>query len=302
MTVATARIDEFVDRGNQITEAVAATARVCAQFLPKYELQPNTKSVTLTSVDRVTLNLDDVTTVPLTEIRVKFSLDWQQLSAADLGMPLYLVRKHAQAYCRLEDRLLLAGQAARPQDPQLPLGGVQVGAAVLPPIQPVKGVPGGEVERGHENPGLHRTDLRVAGRNIYNGIAKHHALLESQAVFGPWALVMGASLFDQSDRTTSDFVDSPRERIENLLGTRIHRTSILGDWTAILMGGASTPQDIARSSGEPMAPVDRAVALEPQLRFLRTDNDGRYEFAIVGSLALRVKDQDCILQIEFDKQ
>jgi hypothetical protein len=51
-----------------------------------------------------------------------------------------------------------------------------------------------------------------------------------------------------------------------------------------------------------MAPVDRAVALEPQLRFLRTDNDGRYEFAIVGSLALRVKDQDCILQIEFDKQ
>jgi hypothetical protein len=68
------------------------------------------------------------------------------------------------------------------------------------------------------------------------------------------------------------------------------------------MGGASTPQDIARSSGEPMAPVDRAVALEPQLRFLRTDNDGRYEFAIVGSLALRVKDQDCILQIEFDKQ
>jgi hypothetical protein len=107
MTVANGSIEEFLARGNQITETVGAAARICAQFLPKYELPLNTKSVILTNINKFTLAVDDVTTVPLTEIRVRFVLDWQQLSTTDLTTPLYIVRKNAQAYCRLEDRLML---------------------------------------------------------------------------------------------------------------------------------------------------------------------------------------------------
>src|SRR5262252_8656407 len=77
MTVANVRIEEFLDRGNQITQAVAASARICAQILPKYELPPNTKTVISTTVDPNTLAVDDVTTIPLAEIRVRFPLDWQ---------------------------------------------------------------------------------------------------------------------------------------------------------------------------------------------------------------------------------
>ena len=129
----------------------------------------------------------------------------------------------------------------------------------------------------------------------------YHSQLESKAVFGPWAIVMGVSLFDRSDRTEAGFVDSPRQRIENLLRTKVYRSNILPNWTAILMGGASSPQTMTHS-GEPMGPVDRAVALEPQLRFVRTDENGRFEFAIVGSLTLRVRDKDGIIQILFNKQ
>ena len=96
-------------------------------------------------------------------------------------------------------------------------------------------------------------------------------------------------------------MESPRERIENLLGTKVYRSNILDDWNAILMGGASSPQNMNRS-GEPMGPVDRAVALEPQLRFVRTDENGRFEFAIVGSLTLRIRDLDGIRYLVFKPQ
>ena len=52
MAITNVRIEEFLERGNQITEAVAASARICAQFLPKYELPPNTKTVISTSIER----------------------------------------------------------------------------------------------------------------------------------------------------------------------------------------------------------------------------------------------------------
>jgi len=295
MTVENVRIEEFVDRGNQITETVGATARICAQFLPKYELPPNTKSVTSTRINRATSVVDDVTTIPLTEIRMRFSLDWQQVSAGDLTTALFTVRKFAQAYCLLEDRLLLRGQALPPRNhQQLPLGDGQ--AIVLGQDQGLP--PGGEVQRGQANFGLSGADA-IPGdlEYIYDSIANGLSLLEDQT--GPWAIVMGAGLFDQSDRRDPHFDDSPRQRIENLLGTKAYRTTILTPLTAILIGGAASPEDVSRS-GEPMGPVDRAVALEPQLRFLGIDNQGQYAFAIVGSLALRVRDKDNIVRVEFE--
>jgi hypothetical protein len=266
--------------------------------------------VILTNINKFTLAVDDVTTVPLTEIRVRFVLDWQQLSTTDLTTPLYIVRKNAQAYCRLEDRLMLLGQGADPDQfpfPPPPGPGVVgvLGVPGVPGIPAVAGVPGvlgvvgAEVERGRVNSGLLGADKIYARSNdIYAGVAAGLFRLENDAVVGPWAIVMGTDLFDQADITQPGFVDSPRRRIESLLGTKAYRTSLLPKWTAILIGQAATAAEFSRSV-EPIGPVDRAVALEPQLRFLRTDNIGRYEFMIVGSLALRVKDKAGIVQIQF---
>jgi uncharacterized linocin/CFP29 family protein len=333
MTGANVRLDEFLDRGNQITETVASTARICAQFLPKYELPPNTKTVILMALDSDTFQVDDVSTIPLTEIRVSFSLDWQQLSS-DLAIPLYMVQKHAQEYCRLEDRLLLTGQVENPKEgsPQLEFlgkgadkpeasssgvisrrvtilrGYVNNGLSSVEPekLRPVK-VP--EVSRKRkegysdmEDYGdMEDYELGVPLSEIYTAIAKYHSDLEDRNVTGPWALVMGTKLFDASTRTEKGFVDSPRQRIETLLDTKVYRTGILPDLNAILMGGAATPNDLARS-GVPLGPVDRAVSLEPQLRSFGLDNQGRYVFAIVGSLALRLRDQSAIVQIQFPKK
>jgi hypothetical protein len=76
---------------------------------------------------------------------------------------------------------------------------------------------------------------------------------------------------------------------------------VLPGRTAILLGGAqpggAEPVDL---EGPPSGPVDRAVAVEPELRFLgNTDNQGRYEFWIIGGLALRLKDKWGVVQIFF---
>src|SRR5262249_6720284 len=153
------RIEEFLDRGNQVTETVARTARVAAQFLPKYTLPPSAKSVLIDTINDFG-QIDDVQTRPLTEIRVRFTVDWQQLSG-DLATALYLVRKAAQSYSRVEDRLLIWGQGGAAG--KLPFG---------PGVNLVPYVIGAEVERGYLSDGLISARATNAlESDIYEGIS-----------------------------------------------------------------------------------------------------------------------------------
>jgi hypothetical protein len=283
------RIDEFLDRGNQVTETVARTARVAAQFLPKYTLPPSAKSVLIDKINDLG-QLDDVQTRPLTEIRVPFTVDWQQLSG-DLATALYLVRKAAQTYSRVEDRLLIWGQGNAGN--QLPFG---------PGVQRVSKTVGAEVERGYPSDGLISGNAtNVLRADIYESISIAYRKLEDKATVGPWALAMADDIFDLAERTRVGFIESPRQQIENLLGSKIYRTSILPLGKAVLMGGAATSQSESAVSGpdEPAGPVDRAVALEPELRYLGPDQRGRHDFFIVGSLTLRIRDKDGLIALEF---
>ena len=125
-----------------------------------------------------------------------------------IWLRLYIiVHKQAQAYCRIEDRLLLVGQARVPEGNELPFA------------DEIKKIPktSGEIERGRINRGLSRGVIAKVAveEDIYSGVAKHHSLLESKAVFGPWAIVMGMGLFDRSDRTEARFCGiSPRANRE----------------------------------------------------------------------------------------
>jgi len=217
-------------------------------------------------------------------------VDWQQLSGDDLATALYQVRKAAQSYSRVEDRLLFWGQGA---DPQLPFG---------PGVHIVPDAIGVEIEGGYEHDGLIPDTANLASRrNIYEGVSTAYRDLENAAAVGPWALVVADDIFDLADRREQGFIDSPRERIENLLGSKIYRTSILPRRKAVLMGGAAIAQsetNLSRSDA-PAGPVDRAVALEPELRYVGIDDRGRYQFFIMGSLALRIRDASGIIAIDF---
>jgi hypothetical protein len=282
MNGAASRITEFMNSANPVVTTIVDKTRVAAEFLPKYELPPTAKQVTL---DRVVHDgtVDDVATIPLAEIWLRFAVDWQQLAESDMRTALGLTRIAAQTYSRLEDRLLFLGQ-----DDNLVLRG-----GPLPP--------GARVDRGSSNFGLLGAPAMNGQRDdIYAEVARAYGELETQSVAGPFALVMGSDLFDEADRTPAGYVESPRRRIENLLGRMVQRSSVLPAYTAVLVGGAiATPS--APAGVPPTGPVDRAVAVDPELRHLgNTDNQGRYEFWVVGALALRLKDSWGVVQILFD--
>jgi len=295
MNDAQTRINEFLNQGQELVSSVADAGRVAARLLPKYQLAPTAKQVV---ADHVLHNaageVDDVATIPLAEIWLRIAIDWQQLSEPSLRTALGLLRTGTQRYNRLEDRLLFLGQSNPAAGPPGPPFLLNPASQPLPPEQ--------RVDRGSENNGLLDVPfIRGYLNSVYDSVRAAHDRLTGNGIAGPFGIVMGAELADQADRTQAGFHESARKRIETLLGTEVLRSTVLADRTAILLGGAQAgnaqPSDLGVP---PSGPVDRAVALEPELRFLgNTDNQGRYEFWIVGGLALRLKDSWGVIKILF---
>ena len=288
MNDAQTRINEFLNQGQQLVSSVAQAGRVAARLLPKYQLPPTAKQVV---IDRVLHNgeVNDVATNPLAEIWLRITIDWQQLSDPSFRIALELLRTGTQTYSRLEDRLLFLGQS------------MAGGQLVLNPVaQPLP--PGQRVNRGVENDGLLDAPVEPGQWNlVYESVRAARDGLADNGISGPFGIVMGAELFDHAGLPIAGVPESPRQRIEQLLGTAVLRSTVLPGRIAIVLGGAQAGGiESADSDGPPSGPVDRAVAVEPELRFLgNTDNQGRYEFWIVGSLALRLKDTWGVVQLPF---
>jgi uncharacterized linocin/CFP29 family protein len=281
MQVAESSVKGFIDRASVAVTEAASKGRAAARFVPRYKLNPTTKQVI---ADVIVHNgtVNDVDTIPLTEIWVPFLVDWQWLGKDGMSPAISQARLAGQTYGRLEDRLLFLGQ-----DKNLALNG-----GALPP--------GVRIERGWPNDGLLSAPKLYGNKNdIYSGVAAAFGRLEAQAATGPFAIVMGSDLADKSEETPTNFTDSHRKRIERLLGSTVIRSTVIPSWIAILLSGAKSAD---ASSGDSFStgPVDRAVAVEPEVRHLgRIDDKGRYEFWVVGTLALRLKDAWGIFQILF---
>jgi hypothetical protein len=284
------RISQFIQLANPVIASTIANARVAAGFLPKYQLARTAKQVTVDRVNPAAGTVDDVDTIPLAEIWTCFFADWQQLEEPNLERALALVRGATQTYGRLEDRLLFLGQSLDAA------GNLVLNGGALPAVA--------RVLRGSVNDGLSGANFQIGDRNsIYEHVAAAYGILQDQSFAGPFAIAMGPELADRADQTPGGFLESPRRRIENLLGSMVRRSSVLAPWDAILLAGANPDRvrESASQSGLPSTgPVDRAVAVDPELRDLgRTDDQGRHEFWVVGDLALRVKDARGVIGINF---
>lgn len=280
------RISQFIPLANSVIASTIANARVAAGLLPKYQLARTAKNVTVDRLNPAAGTVDDVMTIPLAEIWTWFAADWQQLEGPNFERALTFAQNAARAYCRMEDRLLFLGQSGAP-------GNLVLNGGALPP--------GSQVDRGSVNDGLRGAGFQVGAQNcIYEDVAAAYAILQEESV-GPFAIAMGPALWDLADQTPAGFLELPRRRIENLLGSMVRRAPVLFPWDAILIGGASPdrlPESASQSSFP--GPVDRAVAVDPELRDLgETDPQGRHVFWVVGSLALRLKDVRGVIRIDF---
>src|SRR6185437_15270714 len=81
--------------------------RVVGHVIPTTKVGANDKTVALDRINALTGDIDDVTTMPLPEISIEFTLDLQQVQQPELTRALSLVRRAASDFARIEDEVLV---------------------------------------------------------------------------------------------------------------------------------------------------------------------------------------------------
>jgi hypothetical protein len=292
-----AGVNDLLAQAKAVVSRITKETRVAARILPKYQLDPRARQVPADRLNVASGTIDDVTTLPLFEISTQVTLDWQQLSEPGLFRAVGQVEVAARGYSQIEDRLLFLGFA-----PPAAGGGPMVGGQGLPART--------TVVRGYANLGLVNEGgfVRV-GRlsSMYEEISTALGVLEDNSHYGPFGLAMSTDLVDRANQRPIGFSETNRERIESLLRTVIHRTPVLPQGTAVLVSGAKQPGATEEPSSNgssavpappPTGPVDRALAVDPSLRFVQTNNLGQYVFAVYGVLTLRIKDPTGVITIK----
>jgi len=288
-------VEALVAQAKPVVDAALSESRVAAKVIPTMSLPRTARQVT---ADRVLHNegtIDQVQTIPLTEIWVRFTVEWQQLETADFAAALSSVSRAAQVYGRLEDRLLFRGEE------------LDAGKLVLSP-KGEKLPNGARVQNGYANQALLDDDLTLpwGTADVYEGVAAAYRSLQSRFVGGPYGLVLSSGVNAQSNLRAGNAY--PWQRMEALIKNKKHDSSVLPNNVALLIG-RSKPNgtDASDTAGDgqtsaPQGPVDIALAVPPEVRSLgEIDPMGRHVLWLYGSLALRLKDNWGVVKIVFSK-
>jgi uncharacterized linocin/CFP29 family protein len=275
-------------------------ARVVERVIPTKNVGANDKTVAIDRIDAQAGTIDDVTTIPLSEISVQFLLDKQQVQQPELTRALSLVRRAASDFARIEDEVFLRGLEAVGGDDYQPDG--------RPLLARVRIQRGRDRERydglagsarnallrpGHApGPGqLHLVQTSRLGRLDYGdlivaAVPEAIVLMEEAGHMGPYHLILGQRAFVAALTPNAPALVLPKDRIEPLLASPIRRSPALEPDEGVLV---STGGD----------PTDRVVAVEPTLRFFDTTALDQYRFRVYGVLAIRRKELAAVVQLLF---
>jgi hypothetical protein len=179
------------------------------------------------------------------------------------------------------------GLGFRPAFPPFPWPGLLAAAPAAVPVVPV---------------------TPLWGHGTFNAVADGIGILQGAAPaphHGPYGVILPFALY--ADATVSSPLalgqpvhqPSPRERIGALAEMGIHGTGTLPPFIA---GAAGAPalqigQGILISTGGNSVEIVRVA--EPTLQFLQVDGTGLYHFRVFQRFALRVKDNNALVLLNF---
>lgn len=271
------------EQWNQIDQVVSENVnavRITHKIMPTLELERTEKKVPIDLLDRRTMTIDDTTTIALAEVSIQFELDKQQVEEEALSRAMIVIKRAANNFARLEDHIVMNGLVNNPAGGLMPRGG-------LPPRA--------RVERGVLNGGLldpaHPPVYRQDGPNPYgdrmvDAVVRGITMLDAAGYLGPYLLVLSLRQFAEVNRPNRNSLVLPSDRIEPMLDKPIFRSPVLPPPSGLLMSIGGDP-------------TDRAVAIEPILRYIRTDGNDRFLFSVYGVFALRRKEPDAVIELQF---
>jgi uncharacterized linocin/CFP29 family protein len=299
--------DEQWARVNQIVQEEASRARVAATFLPLIGPLPGDADfVRREHIDYPPSQLpppdgkiaiDDRTVVQLATLQIKVFVRGAQMADLEMRSVLTLFRRAANVLARLEDAVVFRGldvDLLFPPDsdryaPPIPVG---------PPPRRVWEITGGQEWNGLWTDGCpeeRRVHIdRLPGApdtQLIGGISKAIGNLEERGHFGPFAVVLDQQLFVTA-QTPSEALVLPQDRIIPFLGGGpLLRSSTLDDH-----GSPIVERGVVVALGG--APVELVIATDVCVQFLQLTTDPVFVFRVCEKMALRIKEDGAIIQLE----
>lgn len=267
----------------QIDQVVAENVdavRVTHEIMPTHKLERTATAVPIDLLDRRTLTIDYTTTMPLAEVSIQFQLDKQQVEEEALSGAMGLIKRAAINFSRLEDQIVMNGLFPNPAGGLMPPGG-------LPPQA--------RVDRGQQNGGLRAIAQPPVvclggpapyGDRMVSAVVRGITMLDAVGYVKPYLLVLSEQQSAEVDRPDRNSLVLPRDRIEPKFEKKIITSPVLPAPTGLLLSISGNP-------------TDRAVAIEPTLRFIHINGNDRYLFSIYGVFALRRKEPEAVIELRF---
>jgi uncharacterized linocin/CFP29 family protein len=297
----------------QAVQKEANRSRVAATFLPlfgplagdadfvkseelKYidsPLPPSRAGAPDAVVESETMSVDEQKTIPLTTLQVRVILHGAQMADPKLTSALEMFRRGSNVLARLEDAIVFRGQQGKDKGPP------DEAISGLKKIWTVRGGldSGGlfgniETKLAKRAARAENTDaakkaeaVDSSGQHLVRQVSEKIGKLEGNGHFGPFAVVLGQTLFTDAE-TASAALILPSDRIIPLLGG------------GPLLRSSTLPHDQGIVVALGAAPVELVVATDVSVGFLQVTTDPLFVFRVFEKIALRIKESDAIERLE----
>ena len=234
------------------------------------------------------MSVDEQKTIPLTTLQVRVILHGAQMADPRLTSALEMFRRASNVLARLEDAIVFRGQKGKDQGP------VDEAINGLKAIWTVRGgqKSGGllgdpEIELS-DNRTCERADpsreLLGSGQHLIHQVSEKIGKLEGSGHFGPFAVVLGQTLFADAHAASAALV-LPSDRIIPLLGG------------GPLLRSSTLPSDQGIVVALGAAPVELVVATDVSVGFLQVTTDPLFVFRVFEKIAVRIKESDAVVRL-----
>jgi uncharacterized linocin/CFP29 family protein len=319
---------------NRVREEVLQAwqrVRVAGSFLPIYGPLPLSTQVVPSEVLKPDCSVDDRATAALIEIALPVTLSRQQIWEEDLSSALLQFRRRATQLGQLEDWYIFNGtypsadefapeesglphyrpalaylnasddksQRARISGTPTKIDGLDQDVLLARMRQRNPGslglIEGPRVQLAQ--PEEKRPKLNNAG--LMQAIVDAINSLEDSGYVAPYVCVFGRKPFQAAFTPIYNSTVLPRDRIEPLIGRELLHAS--GIDIPPQESGLSTEEWQSRGVLLSTAdePIDLALAAQATPEFRQVDLNGKYVFSVFERFALRIKDAQAIVPLQF---
>ncbi len=240
------------------------------------------------------MSIDDGVTLKLTTLACEVYVKTAQAQDPELAAVRQMVSRAAVILGRLEDAIVMRGQADDKEtppakDPEEPDYDPDRPLVVEPEIYRVQG--------GQKNPGLRDVGSTVAylkaevgddntlGEELVKEVADVIQALERLGHYGPFGAMLGEDLYAAAHRPSPGSLVLPADRfVPFLAGGPLLRSSVLPSNEGVLVATAG-------------APIDLVIASDVHVSYVQRTPEPRYVLRVSERMVLRLKQPDAVARL-----